>query len=403
MRTSGQRFTNSPLAASGNINNNATSVRPLDFNGTVNNGTFTLPLTSDGTNGTMVSFTSAGGDQNLVGNPYPSAIDANLFLVANSDINGSIYLWTSPKIGHDGKYPHSTGFAAYNGTMGVASGTDASFKPSSFIAPGQGFSVYATCGDCTGKVITFNNAMRVTTETGGRKFARISNENDPKIWLSLKDKKSELISRIGIGYVEKSTKSFDRFYDAPVIASELYKFYSKVDNQKLIINGNGTFDKNDVVSLGFDAEDTTDRIYEIALDKTAGSIFESGQEVILKDKILGVNHNLSKNGKYTFTSNEKSNESRFELKYTEDKNKEIELIKNEFGDLKVALKNESLIIQSNKEVSFVKVYDLNGKLVYSLNGNNRKELIETVKLQKSIYIINLDFKDGTNSSLKILE
>ena len=57
--------------------------QPVQFVGEPNNGDqfFTLDPVS--------------GVKNLIGNPYPSALDANAFLLANQDkLEGTIYFWT---------------------------------------------------------------------------------------------------------------------------------------------------------------------------------------------------------------------------------------------------------------------------------------------------------------------
>ena len=39
-------------------------------------------------------MTSAYTDWNFIGNPYPSAIDTNVFFTVNSGVTNTIYLWS---------------------------------------------------------------------------------------------------------------------------------------------------------------------------------------------------------------------------------------------------------------------------------------------------------------------
>ncbi|MDH3322817.1 MAG: lamin tail domain-containing protein, partial [Flavobacteriaceae bacterium] len=79
------------------------------FKGTVNNGILTIPafLSSDTTN--------AYDDWNFIGNPYPSALNAEMFLnnENNKDlINGSVYFWTHNTMVEGNKYS-SDDYAMY--------------------------------------------------------------------------------------------------------------------------------------------------------------------------------------------------------------------------------------------------------------------------------------------------
>ncbi|WP_051929345.1 hypothetical protein [Flavobacterium sp. 83] len=135
-----------------------------NFKGVPNNGIITIPI---------------GGldSSNLIGNPYPSALDANKFLTDNSAVlDGTLYFWTHNTAiqlasgitngsAGSGDYAYtSDDYASYNLTGGV--GTDGvtyaqggnvagtgGQKPSGKIASGQGF--FAT-GKSSGTA-TFNN------------------------------------------------------------------------------------------------------------------------------------------------------------------------------------------------------------------------------------------------------
>src|SRR5690606_13763873 len=84
-------------------------VIPFDgeFTGTPNNGVITIPVAGD------ESF-------NLLGNPYPSAIDADEFLAIanNPSLDGTLYFWThnTPPASSGGStYSYSADdYAAYN-------------------------------------------------------------------------------------------------------------------------------------------------------------------------------------------------------------------------------------------------------------------------------------------------
>lgn len=406
LQTSGAAFTSNAIPGT-NTQDMTTTKLSLETSGTANNGLITLPLHSDGIPGVSKDFDSAGSptgdDENLVGNPYPSAIDAHAFLTANTDIESILYITTNPRIrevwdpgisAFNYLYPHSTAFAKVN-LMGETGAND--YTPSRYIAPHQGFVIYADCGDCTGKNVTFNNSMRVTAETGGRKFARTISDDKDRAWLNLEDKQSGYVSQILVGYTDKSTKSFDRLYDGKAL-EEPFRLFSKLDDKKLAIQGRGIFNTEDVVELGFSSEDETDRMFEISLAKLEGKTIEN-VDVILKDKLLGVNHNL-KESAYVFASNDKENESRFEIVYRETLDSSSVELENK--DVKIAIDGTVLAIESVKEMKSVTVYNLAGQLVASFDGNNQTKLMKNVvDNSNTVYIVNIVYSDGSEITQKV--
>lgn len=74
------------------VTTNAGSNQRYDFRGKPNDGTITIPVAGDGTD--------AGSQFTLTGNPYPSAIDLNQFLLDPDNIgktDGAAYYWESDK------------------------------------------------------------------------------------------------------------------------------------------------------------------------------------------------------------------------------------------------------------------------------------------------------------------
>ncbi len=114
----------------------AVSIHQLSFEGTPNNGVIYEQIHyNDDENEDL------DNDFNLIGNPYPSAIDIELFFDENEGVvDPTVYLWThtTPVSEQTGDYS-STDYATYNKTGGTAAGNGP--IPSENIGSAQGFLV----------------------------------------------------------------------------------------------------------------------------------------------------------------------------------------------------------------------------------------------------------------------
>ena len=166
----------------------------------------------------------------LLGNPYPSAIDADAFLNENHLIlDGTIYFWThNTGIAPSGAFYvyNDNDYASYNltgGTGTTAAATSISgvnfSVPSGKIAAGQSF--FAT-GKGTGNVL-FTNDMR---EVGGgvlgnnSQFFRTSKAKSKtstaieknRVWLNLYNNEGAFKQTL-VGYLAGATNGYDNRYD----------------------------------------------------------------------------------------------------------------------------------------------------------------------------------------------
>jgi hypothetical protein len=66
-------------------------IRSSNFGTTSPTGTYVAPFNGVPYNGNLSTPIGPAGNSNLIGNPYASALDANLFLAANSGLEGTIY------------------------------------------------------------------------------------------------------------------------------------------------------------------------------------------------------------------------------------------------------------------------------------------------------------------------
>ncbi|MCA0931502.1 hypothetical protein LCM02_03490 [Lutimonas saemankumensis] len=318
-------------------------------------------------------------DFNMIGNPYPSAIDIDLFFDQNSTIiDPVIYLWThsTPVSEQTGDYSFDD-YATYNRTGGTGVGNGP--VPSNNIGSGQGFLVRAMK---SGEV-KFNNAMRLKNKND--QFFKMRNvkhrnkiiEKD-RIWLNLTTDQGGF-NQLLIGFVEGATSEFDRGFDA-IKNQKANKigFYSTLDDHKLAIQGFETFSSGKVVQLGFDTR-VENRNYTISIGNTEGKLKRA--EIILTDHYLGLSHNL-KEGDYVFSQKESGSfPGRFSISL---KSQPIVVPIETMEENEIYIYNEGDIfsIESPIQVQTFLMYDIQGRELLKHHPNKRSFEVANSKSKK---------------------
>jgi len=325
------------------------------FTGTPNNGNIPVPLVA--------------GNLNLLGNPYPSSIDAEQFIRDNGDV-GPLYFWshnTPPKIieGTNTYTYDSSDFAVFS-LMGETQPSPKGHAPDGYIAAGQGFFVIPKVSS-----VLFTNDQRV--KANNTSFFKTS-ENTSKIeknrlWLNLTNSEGAFKQML-VGYATGATNSLDHNYDATTRGGNSYiDFYSISESRKLTIQGRALpFDNTDIVSLGY--KSTIETNLTISIDHADG--FFTTQEIYLEDKALGKIIDLRKEN-YTFKTAIGSNTTRFVLRYT-NKTLGTDDFENLTDGILVAVKSKVINVASGSEnIKEVKIFSIGGQLLYSKNKIEAKE------------------------------
>ncbi|UTN05087.1 T9SS sorting signal type C domain-containing protein [Flavobacterium bizetiae] len=363
------------------------------FKGIPNNGKVSVDLGSEN------SF-------NLIGNPYPSAINADIFLSKNtSNIKGALYFWThnTPITNH--KY-NVNDYAAYNllggvGTRATALGLNET-TPDGTVASGQGFFVK----NKNSGFVEFNNSMRIA----GRNSIFFKPENNTlktnkstferhRIWLNFENKEGAF-KQILLGYIQGATNFYDESFDAETFNGNAYvDFYSLNDAKKLVIQGRALpFTITDTIPLAYRTTIADD--FTISIDHADGDL--SNQDIYLEDKITGIVHDLTKSN-YTFTTSAGTFIDRFILRYT-NKTLEIKDFENPEMDILVSVKNKIIDVLSSKEnIQEVVVFDILGKVVYhkkKIDANALK--ISNLQSGNQVLLVKVTLENENIISKKII-
>ncbi|WP_417197491.1 GEVED domain-containing protein [Bizionia sp.] len=391
------------------------------FNGALNTGDFTVPIYRNDSE-------MADNNWNFIGNPYPSAIDADLFLSANALIdqnvteypqptgvtNGAIFLWSQNSApsntnnGNEALNFAQSDYAVINGTGQTAGGDGV--MPSRFIPSGQGFfitlsnaaTVSTVSGDIKTADVIFQNSMRVTGNNN--QFFRNTNENqNEKLWLNFTSDMG-VFNQILIGYVEGATNgNDDMYFDAPKnLSSDSYVyFYSLIEEEleadKVAIQGKApeSLNMDEIIPLGFSTTVNQATIYTISIAQIEGD-FLSTHTIYLKDKLLNVIHNLS-NTNYNFTSTVGEFNDRFEIVFRDSalsvddyviSNTNLSIIELMDNNVKFSIGSNQATIKS------VEIIDMLGRTLYRFKGSTNTETYNLSNLSSATYIAKVTLSNN---------
>lgn len=328
---------------------------------------------------------------NLIGNPYPSAIDFDAFYAANNTvIDGAVYLWSqatppdAATAGNQNLNFSKNDYAIYAVGSGAIQNDAFGNPPSQYIPSGQGFFV---AGLGAGGTVTFTNAMRMADATSNTQFYKTANTKEEtstanKLWINLTSDNG-VFNQILVAYVDGATNGMDALaYDAPRLSinSLPAALYSNIENEstKFAIQGKHTssLTTNEVINLGFSTNISEPTIYTLSLANFEGE-FLGNNMVILKDNLLNKTHNLS-DSDYSFTSETGVFNNRFEIvfdatvlnteTFTTNTNKlSIVNLENNYVKFSVA---------SNETIKSVTILDLVGREIYNFSGNSSSEIFQ---------------------------
>ncbi|QCY70338.1 T9SS type A sorting domain-containing protein [Antarcticibacterium flavum] len=276
------------------------------FKGKPNNGTIALTI---------------GTDQNyLLGNPYPSAIDVNAFILENlKDVtggkndknvfNGAVYFWDHFAGKSHILLEYIGGYATRNLLDGVpaisndqrvnANDQKSNKIPGRYIPVAQGFFINTTldeeiAGNITihGGDVKFKNSQRAfvresTGNTGNALFLRpeqnskSSEKTDDRSKIRLDFKSPMKFNRqILVGVDPNTTDGFDLGYDAPLNDNSPEDMFWMIGKREFVIQGVPDFNPDRILPLGIYTQEKGD--ISISINKLEN--IEDDFDIFLYDK-----------------------------------------------------------------------------------------------------------------------
>jgi PKD-like domain len=422
--------------------------QPVKFIGVPNNGD--------------IPFAVGADEYNLIGNPYPSAIDATKFMVDNSTIiYGPLYFWTHNTPITNNQYS-ADDYATFNLTGPTA--TAGNFSPEVWIDLNNNKEVNTgeytdlnengvldkglewndennnnilEVGEWTdlnknGKVdltpvemisnrpkgyIAAGQSFFVGNTVGGSfQFTndmRVAKEND-KFFKQASTKKTTAIEKnrvwlnltnsqgafkqLLVGYITGATNDWDNLYDGPTFDGQPYIDFYSINKGQNLSIQGRALPFESTDEVPLGYRSTIAGTFDISINNRDGVL--ASQEIWLQDKKTNTIHDLTK-GKYTFTAINGVENSRFVLKYV---NTTLVNKPSTNKSVLVTVKSSETVVASSGEViAQVQVFDLLGRLVYTKSNINAQTWsITGLPIGGQALIVKTTLTNGAISSEKII-
>ncbi|MFG6686144.1 choice-of-anchor D domain-containing protein [Mariniflexile sp. HNIBRBA6329] len=411
-----------------NTSGNITQTQNYVFNGKPNNGDITLSISA--------------GNEYLVGNPYPSALDADEFIRdnikdggnnTNNVISGALYFWDHFASNTHALAEYQGGYATYTlmgGTPAVsndarikATGVVGTKVPGRYIPVAQGFFVNAildpalvgTSNDpnlassIDGGNIIFKNSQRAfVTETSGTSlFVKNSNTKskqtasttanvDSRQKIRLKfDSPKGYHRQLLVGADENASNNFDLGYDAPLVENNNEDLFWVFNNNNFIIQAVNKLDVEQILPLGIKI--SKQGLASIKIEALEN--IDTDLNIYLHDKQLNTYHNL-KESKYDVYLSPGKYLNRFEVTFANEDQASLNTNNIENSSLQVYFSNEnrSVIIHNPhlKNIISIEIFNVLGQSVFQSNDNTNKNYLEykPKHISSGTYIIKLKTDAG---------
>ena len=407
-----------------------------DFRGKPNDGTIPVAVSA--------------GNFTLVGNPYPSAIDLNAYLLdpANAAvINGQAYFWEQVVVNTHVLNQYQGGYGIYNpvtgiytpasfwtydgqGNQGVPAGSGTVFQRR-FSPIGQGFMVRGTANGN----VTMKNNYRVFVKEGvlnqsqfargaadeanadrneyfsaipnvaGTDYTQVKKGTAPYIRIHAMYNNSG-VRPTTIAFLDTATDGFDYGADGHSPSGESAEFYYILpDMPHEYVATAVKFDINKRIPVGFRCRAETN--FKVQVKDMVG--LHPSQKVYLFDKNTGIYHDI-KNRIFDMTLPAGNNTTRFEVTFknvsTNNNNNSNTNVVVEAFEVYQNNQEAKLTIYNtlNKEITSFTMYDITGKVVLEKSNLGKGATYEfsTASLADGVYVVTTKTADNLDTSKKVI-
>lgn len=309
---------------------------------------------------------------NLVGNPFPVAIEWN----GHSDWNlvnvaGTMYILDV------------TGSGNYVTWNPVSGGTNPN---GGFIAATQGFWVRTDDTTGTAASMTIPASQRTHNNATFLKSGESFLPNQLMLTVEGQDQSDKTI----VGFIDDATVNYDPKYDGVYYypPEETISLFTYTNNQKFNMNHLPSLEENSRISLHFESRESA--LYSISAEWM--NSFSEDVPIFLEDRQDEVYINLREQNRYDFSSSPTDNPNRFTLLFT---NPYIESSPMDYVHIyswdKIVYVNIPFEVSGN-----ILIYDITGRLLSSTSANSGQNELQLENVNGN-YIVKLIADKGTIS------
>ncbi|MDY0078152.1 MAG: lamin tail domain-containing protein [Bacteroidales bacterium] len=319
-----------------------------------------------------------GNGWNLLGNPFPSAIDWTQVILGNGMDNALYYYDSGAE-----KYRYYIQLPGESGALGSGQ---------QYIPAMQGFMVHAK----TNGTQTVTLPLAARTHSGQDVFYKSTNAVPGSLSLLVSANGYE--DEAFIHFNQHATTAFDGNYDAFKLRSYSDKvpmIYTKgSEGSELAINGLPEVDGETVIPVYFEAATEGTHTITAKLDGLPDAV------VYLEDIKLNKTQNLTANPVYSFTASNGDDDNRFRLSFGA-----VGINNPDATDGVHVYAYDGMLYletQSNEAAQF-KLYNLTGQLVMEgRTGGNALSSFNVSALGTGVYVVNVILNQGVASQKVVI-
>lgn len=381
-------------------------VRPSFTDDGTFNYTYTVDNTGTLNSGEILYQAGYNGNKddsaNLLANPYPSAIDANIFLAENSEIISEIYFWEhlTPVGETNGPYGEQNfsmeDISTYNNMGGTQAAANGGLIPTNIISTGQGFGIKANAEG----TVRFTNAMRVTS---GNTTLRSTLTDANRLWLTVNNIENEQSSTNLIGFTSRATAGLDTGFDTEKMGT-VVSLYTHLEDgsERLSIQSREAFDSRIEIPMGFSTYNEEELSYTISINKLEGDLILAAQ-IYLHDTLTGKTVNL-KEQEYTFSTKNGTYDNRFIISF---ENNNLSTNEIDFNTISLYPNPTNDVIQLKSGVTIMtgaKIYDVRGRIVKDVKFDATSNIqIDVRSLNSGVFIMAIETMDGIVTTKRLIK
>ncbi len=344
----------------------------LVFSGALNNGSQLA----------TVYRSEKGLGWNLIGNPYPSAVEWDTPDIIKTDIVDAFWIYLNDQ----------SIYGVYNSSIGEAVNI-----PNSRIPSQHAFWVKVLEGSYTTGDVRFTNASRIHNNTSYLKANQASSNPTLKLAGSNGSYRDETV----IAFNDNATDDLDNFDCEKKFSSSgnYLQLYTSTTEEDLCINSLMSLTEDKVIPLSYRVSSAGD----YSIEKVQLNNFESlGIDVLLEDVLTSTTIDLSLTSNYNFTTSVSGDvNDRFRLHF-----------KGVATDIGEGTINNAISIYSFENSAYVKLNNLNNPTykIFNTSGNLVDQGILTPSTvnrvaigQKGIYIVQVTHDKGTEAQKIVIK